>query len=185
MGNKNRFMTLDECIDTCNAEVSRKAFFLVELTRRGILSCIYILRLFLQGQDSAMKIKLQGHVRDIFQGFIMMKKRDFARNSSMVAVKETKTTLNQLMNARMLVRPSCREDQNSAMKTKLSVLVKQNCQDFTMTIEVEHVRVSSMEDVVEIRTILEQSWNVRKLVMLRNVFSFNPTRDPSLALIAE
>ena len=115
----------------------------------------------------------------------MMKKRDFARNSSMVAVKETKTTLNQLMNARMLVRPSCREDQNSAMKTKLSVLVKQNCQDFTMTIEVEHVRVSSMEDVVEIRTILEQSWNVRKLVMLRNVFSFNPTRDHSLGLIAE
>ena len=66
MGNKNRFMTLDECIVTCNAEVSRKAFFLVELTRRGILSCIYNLRLFLQGQDSAMKIKLQGHVRDIF-----------------------------------------------------------------------------------------------------------------------
>ena len=54
-----------------------------------------------------------------------------------------------------------------------------------MMIKVENVRDSSMEDVLEIRIILEQIWNVRKLVMLRNVFSFNPTRDPSLALIAE
>ena len=67
----------------------------------------------------------------------------------------------------MLARPFCREDQNPATKTKLSVLVKPKCQDFTMTKIPRNVRPSLMEVVVATIITTRVCLNASKVVDIK------------------